>query len=199
MREENDHMKKHEFEDAKLLWKLFYAGQCFTHVQAAAEYVHTNQLAEDSPVFYPLVTAVYVLYGKPFKISRGIDSLGEEIVPSEYRELHGNLITHRDKLYAHSDADAFEWPDVGQVNQVRVERLQTEIIWKCSQLQAKATLMPHIIKLCLCLRQAIESRKSKLCIKYKKSVPMKLGEYILNIDDVGNEFLKPAKPVFVTK
>ena len=62
-------MQPQEFEDAKLLWKMFYAEQCFKHAQAAAEYVLQNKIEEDNPALYPLIAAVYVLYGRPFKNS----------------------------------------------------------------------------------------------------------------------------------
>ena len=63
--------------------------------------------------FTRLMTAVYVLYGKPFKKSYGVGCLGEELIPVEYQELHRDLLKHRDKILAHSDASGFEWFDVG--------------------------------------------------------------------------------------
>lgn len=62
-------MRRDEFEDAKLLWKMFYAGQSFEHARAAAEYVLKKNIYEDNAIFYPLITAVYVLYGKPLPVS----------------------------------------------------------------------------------------------------------------------------------
>jgi|ERR1700722_6134590 len=88
-------MQIQEFEDAKLIQKMFYAGQCFTHAKAAAEYVLKNNITEDAPAFYPLMTSLFVLYGKPFKNSRGIGSLGEEIIPVQHQELHRDLLKHR--------------------------------------------------------------------------------------------------------
>ena len=51
-------MRPDEFEDAKWLWKMFYAGQCFKHAQAAAEHVLKEKLEQDNPLFYPLITDV---------------------------------------------------------------------------------------------------------------------------------------------
>jgi hypothetical protein len=48
-------MKPQEFEDAKKLWKLFYAEQCFMHAQAAAEYILRNNIEDNNPVFYSLI------------------------------------------------------------------------------------------------------------------------------------------------
>lgn len=112
-------MRPEEFEDAKLLWKMFYAGQSFEHARAAAEYVLKENISADDSMLYPLMTAVYVLYGKPFKKSYGVGCLGEELIPVEYQELHRDLMKHRDKILAHSDASGFDWLDVGQANQVQ--------------------------------------------------------------------------------
>jgi len=191
-------MQLQEFEDAKSLWMMFYAGQSFMHVKAAAEYVCQNNISEDSPVFYPLMAAVYVLYGKPFKKSRGVGSLGEEIIPPEYQALHRELLKHRDQIYAHSDATAFEWPDVGRANQVRLVRRSADKSLFCSQLQASPPLVPHIINLCRHLQETIESRKLELFKKYEKYVPPDVGEYVLNIDDASGDFFKPAKAVVET-
>lgn len=188
-------MQPQEFEDAKLLWKMFYAFQSFEHARTAAEYVLKNKITDDNPIFYPLMTAVYVLYGKPFKKSRQVGSLGEELIPPEYRELHRDLLNHRDKILAHSDAGEFEWFDVGQANQVRLVRRPTAKSLICSQLQATPLLLPHIISLCLELQEKTEIRKAELFKQYEKHVPEEVGEYVLNVDDPNGGFFKPAKPV----
>ena len=189
-------MQPQEFEDARLLWKMFYAGQSFEHSRAAAEYVLQKKIAEDDPIFYPLMTAVYVLYGKPFRKSRGVGCpLGEELIPPDYLELHRDLLKHRDKILAHSDANEFEWFDVGQANQVRLVRRLTDKSLKCSQLQANPSLLPHIISLCLELQEKTEIRKTELFKQYEKFVPAEVGEYVLNIDDPNGDFFKPAKSV----
>lgn len=190
-------MQPQEFEDAKLLWVIFYAGQSFENSRAAAEYVLRNKIAEDNSVFYPLMTAVYVLYGKPFGKSRGVGRLlGEELIPTEYLELHRDLLKSRDKIFAHSDANEFEWFDVGQANQVRLVRRPTDKSLQCSQLQANPSLLPHIISLCLELQEKIEIRKIELFKQYEKFVPAEVGEYVLNIEDPNGDFFKPAKPIF---
>jgi hypothetical protein len=56
-----------EFQDAKLLWKMFYAYHCFRRAEAAARHILDERLEKENPLFYPLVTSVYILYGKPFK------------------------------------------------------------------------------------------------------------------------------------
>jgi hypothetical protein len=70
-----------EFEDAKALWKFFYAHECFKQVENACSFIIDNSLDENHPAYYPLVTAIYVLYGKPFKRSNVVGKLPSDIVP----------------------------------------------------------------------------------------------------------------------
>jgi hypothetical protein len=199
-------MQLKEYEDAKLLWKMFYAGQSFKHAQTTAEYIFNEKVDEDKPLYYPLITALYTLYGKPFKKGRPskkspwISPLEKEIIPYEYLKLHEELLDHRDQIYAHSDADAFEWLDVGQVNQVRlaVQHPKDKRL-VCSQLQAKLALMPDIINLCQQLQNKIEKSKTELFKRYENFAPDEVGEYILNIDDQEGAFFKPAQSVIETK
>ena len=188
-------MQPQEFEDAKLLWKKYYAVQCFKHAQVAAEYILQNKIAEDDPVFFPLITAVYVLYGRPFKRTKGVGVLGKEIIPQEHLNLHQSILDHRDQIYAHSDAIGFELADVGQANQVRAKRLSTETLLLRSQYQATPELLPHIIKLCQQLQEKTLAHVNQLFAQYGKHIPAKLGEYVLNIDNSAGDFFELAKPV----
>ena len=146
-------MQPTEFDDAKLLWKMFYAQQCFKHAQAAAEHILKEKLEKENPLLYPLVTSVYVTYGKPFKRARGVGQLGEEMIPSQHLNLHRMLLEHRDQVYAHTDADAFELADFGEANQVRVLRLPEEMRLVATQFHARYPLMPSVIDLCGALQE----------------------------------------------
>lgn len=188
-------MNPKEFEDAKLLWKMFYAGQCFMHAQAAAEYVLQKNIENDK-VYYPLVAAVYTLYGKPFLTNYGVGSISDEFIPPEHLELHHTLMEHRNQTYAHSQASAFEFLDAGKVNQVRLLVHPPDppsLI--CGQFQAEPPLMPTIINLCRLLQEKTRNLKIELFQRYKHYVPAKEGEYILNVYDPDGDFFKPAKAV----
>jgi len=141
-------MLPNEFNDAKLLWKMFYAEQCFKHTRAAAEYILNEKLEEDSPLFYSLITAVHVNYGKPFRSSRGLGRLAEDIVPPQHLDLHRLLLKHRDQTFAHTDATGFELPTVGQANQVCFVRFANEIRLRGTEFHVRHPLMPSVIDLC---------------------------------------------------
>jgi hypothetical protein len=58
----------------------------------------------DSPLYYPLMTAAYVLYSRPFMKSFGVGRLEDAFIPPERRADHKHLMKLRCTFYAHSDA-----------------------------------------------------------------------------------------------
>jgi hypothetical protein len=192
-------MNTSEYSDAQLLWKMFYAGECFRQARGAAQHILDAKLEHGSPLFYPLVTAVYVLYAKPFTRADSVGKLGEEIIPAEHRELHGLLLEHRHQVYAHRDGDGFPVADVGPVNQVRAVRLPREILLAATDFHARFPAMPPIIALCQALEKKTGYHVDKLWIKHAKSIPDKVGEYMLNVQEPSAAMWLPQKPMVFTK
>ena len=60
-------MTKDEFEDAKTLWKMIYAYHCFRNAENACSFILNEKMDENHPVYYSLVTSIYVLCGKLFQ------------------------------------------------------------------------------------------------------------------------------------
>jgi len=58
--------------------------------------------------------------------------------------------------------------------------------------------MPHVITLCLYLLKTVEIRKFELCKQYERHMPTSVGEYVLNIDDLGGPPFKPVIAVIET-
>jgi hypothetical protein len=120
-------MTESEFEDAKKFWLMFQARETFKAVHQGCLDLVDSGLSESSPLYFPLIAGLICLYGKPFKENKGVGKLPIEIVPKENINLHTDLITIRDKLYAHADADktvlvgnlhfgelrCYRWPDDG--------------------------------------------------------------------------------------
>jgi hypothetical protein len=179
-------MQQAEFDDAKLLWKMFYAHECFKRCAVAAQHIHEERLEKEDPLFYPLVTSVYVLYGKPFKRARGVGQLGEEMIPSKYLDLHRTLLLHRDQVYAHTDADYGE---------VRVLCKPKEMQLFATDFHARFPLMPSVIELCRILQEKTDYHVSKLFKRYKRRVPQQVGEYAINISDQAGDFFTREEPL----
>jgi hypothetical protein len=72
-------MTKDEFEDAKTLWKMIYAYHCFRNVENACSFILDQNMDENHPAYYSLITGIYVLYGKPFKHSNVVGKLSDDI------------------------------------------------------------------------------------------------------------------------
>ncbi len=191
-------MNSDSFEDAKLLWKMFYAKECFRHARAAAEHVRDNVLEAGHPLFYPLITAVYVLYAKPFKKAfGGVGVLGNEMVPKAQLELHELLLQHRDQLYAHRDAKSFQLPDRGPVNQIRFLVLPQETRLFGTDFHARHPAMQPIVELCDTLEKKANYHVSKLSEKHMREVPTSVGEYMLNIYDEKEPFVIKKDPLLI--
>lgn len=188
-----------EYGDAQNLWKMFYARQCFQQARGAAQHILDAKLEWNSPLFTPLVTAVHVLYAKPFTRADAVGRLGEEIVPQEHRELHCLLLKHRHEIYAHRDGDAFSVGDHGPASQVRAIRLPTEIQLLATDFNARFTAMPGIIGLCQELEKKTTYHVDKLWSKYAKSVPKIIGEYMLNVQNQTGEMWLPQEPMVLKK
>ena len=77
-------MTKDEFEDAKTLWKMIYAYHCFRNVENACSFILDQNMDENHPAYYSLITGIYVLYGKPFKHSNVVGKLSDDIVPPKH-------------------------------------------------------------------------------------------------------------------
>lgn len=192
-------MTQTEFDEVKLLWKMFYARECFRHVRAAAQHILDAKLEKENPLFYSLVTAVHVLYAKPFLNARGVGRLGEEIIPPEHLELHRLLIEQRHQIYAHRDAGAFEVADYGVANQVRALRLPQEIRLFATDFHSRYPAMPSIIALCKSLEEKSDYHVEKLWTRYAPAVPKKVGEFALNVLDQNCDAWLPQKPMILEK
>jgi hypothetical protein len=187
-------MTKDEFEDAKTLWKLVYAGACFKDVENACSFIIDQKIDSDHPIYHSLIASIYVVYGKPFKQSRIIGKLPDNIVPAKHRELHDNLLKHRDQLYAHADAKSFQVPDLGEANQVRFVVASGRMQLFSRRFAAGLLLLPDIGDLCRSLRKKIDYHIMKLGKRHIKKVPTSIGEYTLNILDESGPFVKKETP-----
>jgi hypothetical protein len=73
----DNYMTKTEFEDAKLLWKFFYAHECFRRVEATVDQIAQCRFDTHHEIYYPPLVSIYILYGKPFKVRRDVGKLSE--------------------------------------------------------------------------------------------------------------------------
>jgi len=107
-------MKKLPLTERLEYWKYQCASLTFHNAKTVAEYLIKNK---NPPLVIPLLTSLYVLYGRPFKQRKRI-RISEELVPSEYMEEHSHLIGLRDKMFAHVDTDGLADKNIQHLSKI---------------------------------------------------------------------------------
>lgn len=168
-------------KDTQLFWLMLYSMDAFSNVLWACDYLlkHTPHVA--GPTHRTFLTAIITNYGRPFRRNNGVGRLDESIVPSEFRDLHRQLVSERDKVHAHTDADGIPTP-IGNANQIRLLRLQNAFKWVTSTYLPYGEADLHCIRrLCKSLIGELDRRTDeyeKHCLAAIKN--LELGEYLLN-------------------
>lgn len=186
-------MTEEELNDARLLWKMFYAWESFRKVQQLCDYVLKQKIAEDHPAYYSLITSIYIFYGRPFHKSRGVGRLTDDIVPKEHMKLHKAMLTHRDSIYAHTDADGPDMGEDGLVNQVRIIVKKGIYQMALTQFKALPAALKDISTLCKALQTKTDYHIAKIRTRTLKLIPSADGEFFLNVRGIDQPFVSKAK------
>jgi len=150
------------------------------------KYLINNEIPKSSPIHDPLVTSIFVLYGRPFKQKR--IRLPEQIIPSDFTQLHKLLLDMRDKLYAHTDLD-----DYFSINGTQFGSLTGYT--KHGNTQFGITIftpeLPQVIQMVEALQHICDLRARNIWNKYMAKESISDGAYTVNMDTVEGSFLKP--------
>jgi hypothetical protein len=164
------------------LWKAGYAWTSFQAVVDACNYILTEHIRPEAEIYYPLVTAISVLYARPFKCSKGIESLTRQFVPKKFLPLHRQLILVRDQTSAHSDAskDAARFKGL-PANDVRlfVRNGGNEVALGMNQVKFKTTTILEIRDLASALAKRMLEYIRKFTSRYPDDIPD--GEYRIDL------------------
>jgi hypothetical protein len=190
-----EEMTPEEFEDAKSLWKFFYARECFKHAENACSFILESGMKENHPAYFPLISAIYVLYGKPFKRSSVVGKLPRDIVPEKFRALHDLMEYHRDQVYAHTDAHDWNDDEPGVPNQVRLVVSSTgEARLFGTEFYARPPFLPNVIALCRKMRTKVDHHIDRIQKRHQNILPKEKGEYPINVFDSAGDFFLPKYP-----
>jgi len=189
-------MTEAELNDARTLWKMFYAWESFQRVQKLCEYVLQEKMDENHPAYYSLITSIYIIYGRPFHKSRGVGKLANDIVPKEHTKLHKAMLFHRDSIYAHTDAEGPDMGDDGCANQVRIVVENGIYQMALTQFKALPIVLKDILILCKALQEKTDYHIAKIRSRTLKLIPPVNGEYFLNVSSVKQPFVSKAKTTF---
>ena len=184
-------MTAEEFSAAKSIWKFGYAEECFKRVANTCALILQSGISEDHLAYYPMIVAIYALYGKPFKQADIVGALPRKMVPAEFRKLHDVMIEHRDEVYMHTQ------PGPKSEVRIRVSYFGKTRVGQLfsTEFYARPPKLPMIIKLCQAVQMAVEQRRVKLQDRYfDKHLPKEAGEYPLNVSDPAGAFFLPKQP-----
>jgi hypothetical protein len=163
----------------KRLWKAASAWSSFQGVRDACEYILDEHIQPDAPIYYPLVTAICVLYARPFKHSRGIESLSVQFVPRKFHDLHKLLILLRDQTAAHVDAEGARFQGL-PANNVRLILTDGRVQFSIHRVKFNLTAVSQIRELASTLVQRMLDYSNKLASQYPNEMPDH-GEYLIEL------------------
>jgi len=179
-------------QETKRFWLMMYAMDAFQNVISSCQYLLENDFHVAGPMYRRIVTSIVTMYGRPFHNNYGVGKLEAGLVPTEYKQLHDQIIHERDKTHAHTDASGLN-TRVGNANQVRLLRVKDGFKWvTCTYLPYDHGDLRNICRLCEVLVEKLNDETDKYekrCIEVIKALPE--GEYILSLDEkADNIFIK---------
>src|SRR6266487_6639655 len=127
-------------------WKAGYAWLSFQYVVDLCDYILSEKIQPEATIYYPLVTAISVLYARPFKRSKGIESLTLQFVPKKFLYLHRQLILIRDQTAAHVDAHGAQFKEL-PANNVRLIVRGSQVALSVQQVKFKLSGISQIREL----------------------------------------------------
>ena len=167
----------HRYENR--LWKGGYAWTSFQYVRDVCDYILSEHIQPEATIYYQLVTAICVLYARPFKHSRGIESLTLQFVPKKFHHLHKQLILLRDQTIAHVDARSALYQGL-PANNVRLIVRNRQVRLGVHELKFRVTTISEIRELASVLVKRIFDYSNKLGSQYPNDVPDD-GEYLIDL------------------
>jgi hypothetical protein len=169
----------HPFQNR--LWKAGYAWLSFQYVVDLCDHILSEGIQPDAPIYYPLVTAIIVLYARPFKHSKGIESLTLQFVPKEFHNLHHQLILLRDKTTAHVDARSVSLQGLPANNVVlSVREHGNRIRLAVQQVKFKTLAIPQIRGLATALVKRMLGYIKNVANENPNNVPDD-GDYLIDL------------------
>ena len=167
----------HQYENR--LWKAAHAWTSFQYVRDVCDYILSEQIQPEATISYPLATAICVLYARPFKRSKGIESLTLQFVPKKFYHLHKLLIMLRDQTMAHVDARSALFKEL-PANNVRLIVRDRQVRLDVHGLRFRLTTISQIRELASALVKRMLEYSNKLVSEYPNDAPDD-GEYLIDL------------------
>jgi len=182
-------MIKAPYKDRIEFWKFQNASITFSETMQLCDLIVKQEVISGHPLHTSLMTALHILYGRPFK-QRPEVRISEDIVPINYKDTHGALISMRDTIYAHTDVGGLKTTNDSPLNKVGV------FISGGSARFALAMAFPRDIQKIRELAEALQQKTwyhaEKIWKRYFKTTYLEDGSYEVNISKADDSFLKPS-------
>lgn len=158
----------------KALWRVAFAEMSIARAITACDFIIANVKRTDDPIYYPLVTAIFVLYARPFGDNNGVGMISSKLAncdSPEKRNIHDLLIHGRDKFFAHTDAESkyYDKDDapVGPVLRLTIVAKDMKdgtgtFGTQIQELQLTLETVPRIKEVCADLLKRLQEEKKKL-------------------------------------
>jgi len=178
--------------DRQRFWLRHYACRAFQHAIESCHFLLRYGVHPDSPLYYPLMTAAYVTYSRPFMPNYGVGRLDDSFVPAERLADHQHLMDLRSRFYAH--ADATQKPDLGQPsNAIIVFAKAGQVEFALHEMKTLPPGLPLIAEMARILLQKAHDEAEEIASKIGLRGTIPDGVYHLNLADEPAPLLIPAK------
>jgi len=178
-------------EDRKNWWLKAYACISFKKSLESCNLLLKTVDSTLHELYLPLSIAIHALYGRPFKFQRGVGKLPNEYVPDKYKGIHKALITFRDKVFIHSDADDTE--EIGRPFHDIVYHIKhNHNFFTTSDPRPDLDHYKHISEYLPVIIYKVETEIEQNKDKYFSLIPNTKGDYLFNID--GDDLFTVYKP-----
>jgi hypothetical protein len=181
-------MIKAPYEERIEFWKFQNAWITFSEAGQLCDLILKQNIVSGHPLFTSLMTALHILYGRPFK-QRQVVKISENIVPAEYKETHDALINMRDQIYAHTDVDGPKTANADSSNKVGVFIANGNVRF------ALAMAFPRDVKKIHELTKILSDKTwyhaEKIWRKHFKTQFVPDGGYEVNLSKDNDDFLNP--------
>jgi hypothetical protein len=126
-----------------------------------------------APEHYLTIAGLICVYARPFTHDDPVGKLPKEIVPEEFKELHGHIMTLRHQLFAHGDASLTVGKD-DYPNETVIENDGQNIAIAVSRAAFKPTFLERMLPLVEALIEKTYYHRLKLSRKLSKTVRVSL-------------------------
>jgi hypothetical protein len=183
-------MKKISKAERLEYWKFLCADFSLEKARGIAS--HLLKIGYRDRLFYPLLTSLYIFYGRPFKQRKPV-RLSTEIIPARFRGLHDTLIVLRDKAFAHVDCDGMPEMGMDDLNRVMVKIEGAIVTCGIASQIPHGLQLQNVIDLCDELLKKCSYHSQRIWQKSMKNWHPVNGEYEVNLDDGYGYLIKELK------